>query len=1273
MKKNFRKLFVLFLVSALAMLNVMPLYAVEEALEVGIERSSVNGAYVQNYVHPETGVIIYPNEHYLWKAVNTSGEIIQVDWSIRGSSNQGSFNAFPGPDGARLDTYFMTPTQGRTDHADLVFSFDDEVIREKTVNNAGWSMIGIDADNGKVFDQFNTELDTTGKGYYNSGEDQWKEVTLTAVPDPGYKFTKWKDASGNVLSTENPYTFLNNEGDRVITAEFKLGMNATYVQGYLHPETEAIIYPDDIYVWKALNESMVDVDVEWEIQGGTDSGSFTMNPPVSGESRATTYFYSTPNTRVDKPVVEFYVDGNLMRTKGPGGINNTGWSMVGVIAEKGTVTDQFGTVMTEEGNGYYSSGGPELNHVTLTAHPIPGHKLVKWVDEEDQTLSTDPVYTFENDGEDKVIEAIFEFDASKLNAAYNQSYIHPETEEIVYPNELYVWKAVNQSGVPVNVNWIIQNSLQGGNFTAQPGPDGSRLDTYFYSNPEPGTNHPVIDFYYHDLLVKTKGPGGINNAGWSMIGVIAEKGTVTDQFGTVMTETGNGYYNSGEERHKTVTLTAHPIPGHKLVRWEDEEGGILSTDPVYTFINEGGDKVITAIFEFDKSKVNAAYNQGYEHPVTEALIYPDDVLVWKIINASGVEVDVEWTTSTGGSGSLTALPGEGGARLDTFVVTNTVGGTEHFRANFYYNDTHVKYKQVNNTGWSMVGVIAENGSVTDQFGSVMDETGHGYYNDGGTNLQSVTLTATPDMGYRFVKWMDEEENVLSLDPVYTFDNEGGDKVYTAVFEFDSRKVNAAYNQGYEHPVTGDTIYPSDIYVWKTINESGLPVEVMWTSKGEQAGNFTALPGEEGSRLDTYFTTIPFTRTDNVTVKFYYDEEMVRQKGPGGINNSGWSLIQVNAENGRAIDQFGTEIDEEGKGFYNIGGELSDVSLTAQANTGYRFVRWETLEGDVISNDVTYTFNNRGGDKVFVAVFELIPPTPTPTPTPAPAPVVSITLDTNQFDLEYGTDAAEEFSEYDLTETIFNSASTAVTWTSDNEDIATVDDEGLVTPVSAGQTTITVTHNASGASASAIANVFLVGDEETPLAPISFNQPYITGYPDGTFKPLMPVTRAEVATMFARILNLNLDFPGAPKYEDVSQNEWYYASVQASARAGLFDPGMMFRPKEAITRAELADVFANYLIFSGIELDTTVVDINDVPQSHWASEQIFALYNLNVFTSFEDGTFKPDENTLRQQVVGMINTLIGRPPVDEGSGKFKDVEPTNPAYGDIEAASQLMIQ
>ncbi|MBN2797390.1 MAG: S-layer homology domain-containing protein [Clostridia bacterium] len=1273
MVKIFRKFFVFCLIASLMMLNTVPLYAIEDNNEVVIEASSVNGAYVQSYVHPETGAIIYPNENYLWKAVNTSGEIITVDWSIRGTGNQGSFTAYPGPDGSRLDTYFMTQTQSRTNHADLVFSYNGQVIKEKTLNNSGWSMIGISAEHGKVYDQFMSELDITGKGYYRDGAADKKEVTLTAVPDPGYKFKRWKDASGNELSRANPYTFQNNEGDRVITAEFELGMNATYVQGYLHPETNEIIYPNQVYVWKAINESMVNVDVEWSIQGGSDNGQFTIAPPAEGESRSTTYFYSTPNTRTDKPIIEFYVNDTLMRTKGPGGINNTGWSMVGVIAEKGTVTDQFGTVMTETGNGYYNSGGASLQTVTLTAHPIPGHKLVKWVDEEGATLSTDAIYTFENIGGDKVITAVFAFDASKVNATYVQGYTHPETGNLIYPNDLYVWKAVNSSSVPVNVNWIIKDTLQGGNFTAQPGPDGIRLDTYFYSIPESRTDHPVVDFYYFNELVKTKGPGGINNTGWSMIGVEAVDGSVTDQFGSVMDATGHGYYNAGGSELQTVVLTGHPIPGYKLSKWVDEEGITLSTETVYTFVNTGGDKVITAIFEFDKSKVNAAYNQGYEHPITGVVIYPDDILVWKIVNASGVEIDVDWETSTGSAGSLIALPGPDGTRLDYFVATDTVGGTEHFRANFYYGDMHVKYKQTNNTGWSMVGVIAENGSVTDQFGSLMDEEGHGYYNGGGSQLQTVTLTASPDMGYRFVKWLDEENNVVSMDAIYSFVNSGGNKVFTAVFEFDSSKVNAAYNQGYTHPVTQEVIYPSDVYVWKAVNASGLPVDVEWTSKGEQSGNFVALPGEDGARLDTYFTTTPVTRTDNITVKFYYDEQLVRQKGPGGINNSGWSMISVIADHGRAVDQFGTVIDEIGKGFYNIGDTLSDVALTAQADSGYRFVRWETIEGDVISTDLTYSFNNRGGDKVFVAVFELIPVTPTPTPAPAATPLVSISLDTNEVSLEYGTEADEAFLSYDFTETILNSTSTAVTWTSDNEDVATVDDQGVVTAVSQGETVITVTHNSSGATARATVIVFLVGDEETPLGAVDFNEPYISGYPDGTFKPLMPVTRAEVASMFARILKMNLDFPGSPKFVDLVQNKWYFASVQASARAALFDTSKPFRPNDPITRAELADVFANYLKFKGIPMDTSVVDLNDVPQSHWASEQIYALYNLGVLTSFEDGTFKPDENTLREQVVVLINTLIGRPAKIDGSGKFTDVTPSNPAFGDIEAASNMMIQ
>jgi len=305
---------------------------------------------------------------------------------------------------------------------------------------------------------------------------------------------------------------------------------------------------------------------------------------------------------------------------------------------------------------------------------------------------------------------------------------------------------------------------------------------------------------------------------------------------------------------------------------------------------------------------------------------------------------------------------------------------------------------------------------------------------------------------------------------------------------------------------------------------------------------------------------------------------------------------------------------------------------------------------------------------------------TPPPAPAPStgttstPSVSIRLDRSEIELEYGTTSDPSFYQYDLTETITNSNDSEVTWSVADSDIATVDENGLVRAVSAGNTSVTVTHVASGRTATARVIVFLVGEEQTPLGAIQFNEPFMSGYPDNTFGPLRPVTRAEVATMFSKVLKLNLDHPGDQKFADVNEGDWYYTYVQAIQRTGLFvgDDKGDFRPNDPISRGEIATVFTKYWRFLNIDVEDTKVSISDVKDSHWASEYIYTMFNAGITPKFDDGTYRPDDPTLREQIVGMINTLIDRPAFNAPQSKFTDIDKEHWAYGDIEAASQMFI-
>ncbi|QUH31792.1 DUF4073 domain-containing protein [Vallitalea guaymasensis] len=198
---------------------------------------------------------------------------------------------------------------------------------------------------------------------------------------------------------------------------------------------------------------------------------------------------------------------------------------------------------------------------------------------------------------------------------------------------------------------------------------------------------------------------------------------------------------------------------------------------------------------------------------------------------------------------------------------------------------------------------------------------------------------------------------------------------------------------------------------------------------------------------------------------------------------------------------------------------------------------------------------------------------------------------------------------------------------------------------------------------------IIDEPTTPLGAIEFYDPYIKGFPDGSFKPKKAVTRAEVAAMFARILKLDTEESGDASYTDVTNAHWAYKYIQAITKIGLFkgyNDGT-FKPNQAIKRAEIAVVFSAYWDYVGAEVEDDESIFTDI-SGHWAQSYINKLYNAGVVKGFEDKTFRPDTDTAREQIVIMINKIIARPKLDAVNPSFSDVSNDHWAYGDIEAAS-----
>lgn len=149
--------------------------------------------------------------------------------------------------------------------------------------------------------------------------------------------------------------------------------------------------------------------------------------------------------------------------------------------------------------------------------------------------------------------------------------------------------------------------------------------------------------------------------------------------------------------------------------------------------------------------------------------------------------------------------------------------------------------------------------------------------------------------------------------------------------------------------------------------------------------------------------------------------------------------------------------------------------------------------------------------------------------------------------------------------------------------------------------------------------------------------YISGYPDGTFRPDASVTRAEIASMLAR---LSKDFDAKASYTgtatDVAANAWYASFVNFGMQKGIIrghEDGT-FRPDANITRGEFAAMLARYmgLTNGGSKQFSDTAD-------HWASASIAALADAGIVTGYNDGSFQPNASLTRAEAVQMINTAL----------------------------------
>lgn len=152
--------------------------------------------------------------------------------------------------------------------------------------------------------------------------------------------------------------------------------------------------------------------------------------------------------------------------------------------------------------------------------------------------------------------------------------------------------------------------------------------------------------------------------------------------------------------------------------------------------------------------------------------------------------------------------------------------------------------------------------------------------------------------------------------------------------------------------------------------------------------------------------------------------------------------------------------------------------------------------------------------------------------------------------------------------------------------------------------------------------------------------YMYGYPDGSFRPKRPMTRAEVTTMFGRLLlkkyTESKEF--RPIYPDVKKGDWYGSAVTIMSDLKLVEgyPDGTFKPNAPITRAEFATIASRFDKITG-----GTVNFKDLSTSHWAYSYIASAYHKGWVMGYPDGTFKPEKDISREEVVAITNRMLDR--------------------------------
>lgn len=173
------------------------------------------------------------------------------------------------------------------------------------------------------------------------------------------------------------------------------------------------------------------------------------------------------------------------------------------------------------------------------------------------------------------------------------------------------------------------------------------------------------------------------------------------------------------------------------------------------------------------------------------------------------------------------------------------------------------------------------------------------------------------------------------------------------------------------------------------------------------------------------------------------------------------------------------------------------------------------------------------------------------------------------------------------------------------------------------------------------------DGGTPALNRRDHYAYIIGYPDGNVRPQGNITRAEVATIFFRLLRDPVRtqyWSQTNSYSDVAGDKWYNNAISTLTNMGIICgyPDGTFRPDAPITRAELTKIAAGF--FSDPRVAATYDGrFSDVHGAEWYISYLMTAIKEGLIEGYPDGSFRPDRPITRAETCTIVNRTLGRKP------------------------------